>query len=217
MLKRYVIALFVLMFSFIAGAQSIDKSIDMSNPYTMMHQVSSHVFDRLKAEQKQVRETPDYLKQIVAEELMPYVNSDYAALKLLGTNLKGAKRSDVETFIEAFKEYLITSYAQVLTQYSDQKIEFGPEPELGEEDRIATITVDIIDEPNPNIRLDFKLRRSRAGEWKAYDMIAEGVSLLSSKQSEWSGKIRQEGILAVAKELKSLSEVSVKFESKTNA
>lgn len=217
MLKRYTIALFVLMFSFVAGAQSIDKPIDMSSPYTMMHQVSNRLFDRLKAEQKQIRENPDYLKLIVEEELMPYVNSDYAALKLLGTNLRGAKKAEVETFIDSFKGYLITSYAQVLTQYSDQKIEFGPEPALAEEDRIATITVDIIDEPNPNIRLDFKLRRSRAGEWKAYDMIAEGVSMLSSKQSEWSGKIRQEGILAVAKELKSLSEVSIKFESKTNA
>ncbi|MCE0494064.1 MlaC/ttg2D family ABC transporter substrate-binding protein [Vibrio salinus] len=213
MFKRYAVALFVLMFSFVAGA----KTIDMSDPYTMIHQVSSHTFARLKAEQKEIRKNPDYLKTIVAEELMPYVNDKYAALKLLGTNLRGAKRSDVETFIKAFREYLITSYAQVLTQYSDQKIVFGPEPELGPKDRITTITVEIVDEPNPNIRLDFKLRRSRSGEWKAYDMIAEGVSLLSSKQSEWSGKIRQEGILAVAKELKSLSDVSIKLENESNA
>ncbi len=213
MFKRYAIALFVVMISFTAGA----KPVDMSNPYTMMREVSKQTFCRLKTEQEAIHKNPDYLKQIVEEELMPYVNSDYAALKLLGTNLRGAKKADVETFIDSFKDYLITSYAQVLTQYSDQKIEFGPEPELGADDRIATITVDIIDAPNPNIRIDFKLRRSRSGEWQAYDMIAEGVSLLSSKQSEWSGKIRQEGILAVAKELKSLSEVSIKFESKTNA
>lgn len=213
MFKRYAIALFVLVFSITASA----KSIDMSNPYSMMREVSNHTFARLKAEQKKIHANPNYLKTIVSEEMMPYVNEQYAALKLLGTNLRGAKKADVEAFIDAFRGYLITSYAQVLTQYTDQKIEFGPEPELDDKDRIATITVNIIDTPNPNIRLDFKLRRSRSGEWQAYDMIAEGVSMLSSKQSEWSGKIRQEGILAVAKELKSQAEVSIKFESKTNA
>lgn len=45
-------------------------------------------------------------------------------------------------------------------------------------------------------------------------MIAEGVSLLSSKQSEWNGKIRQDGILAVAQELEQLAKQPIRFESK---
>jgi phospholipid transport system substrate-binding protein len=45
-------------------------------------------------------------------------------------------------------------------------------------------------------------------------MIAEGISLLSSKQSEWSGKLRQEGILAVAQELEGLAQQPIRFESK---
>ncbi|MDC0611305.1 phospholipid-binding protein MlaC [Vibrio sp.] len=198
------------MFSFAAGAQQID----MTNPYTMMKQVSEQTFSRLKSEQKKIHQNPNYLKKIVKDELMPYVNEQYAALKLLGPNLKGAKKEDVEAFIDAFRGYLITNYAQVLTQYTDQKIEFGPEPTIEDNTRIAAIDVNIVDAPNPNIRLEFKLRRSRSGEWQAYDMIAEGVSLLSSKQSEWSGKIRQDGILAVAKELQSLADTSIKFESK---
>ena len=67
--------------------------------------------------------------------------------------------------------------------------------------------------PRPNIQLEFKLRKDKkTGEWAAFDIIAEGISLLSSKQSEWSGKIRQEGILTVAKELESLAKKPVRFE-----
>ncbi len=36
-------------------------------------------------------------------------------------------------------------------------------------------------------------------------MVAEGISLLSSKQSEWNTKIRQDGILAVAQDLEKLA------------
>ncbi len=56
---------------------------------------------------------------------MPYVNAQYAALKLLGPNLKGADK-DVRVFIDAFQVprfFLCSSADPVLTT-----IQFGPEP-----------------------------------------------------------------------------------------
>ncbi len=214
MLKNWIMALGVMLGLVLATtAQAAD--IDKTEPYTMMKQVSEQTFARLKAEQTKIHQDPDFLKQIVAEELMPYVNSKYAALKLLGTNLKGAKREDVTEFIDAFHQYLISSYAQVLTQYSDQSVKFGPEPKIDDQERIISIKVDIIDTPRPDIKLEFKLRQDKDGDWEAFDMIAEGVSLLSSKQSEWSAKLRQDGILSVAKELESLAAQPIRFESKS--
>ncbi len=211
MMKRYATLLLMLVLSWTVNAQEVDRT----DPYKMMKQVAEQSFQRLKAEQPKIHENPDYLKVIVEEELMPYVNAEYAALKLLGTNLKGAKREDVGEFITAFRAYLVTNYAQVLTQYTNQEIEFGPEQNLDDDRRITSVKVDIIDSPRPNINLEFKLRREKSGDWKAFDMIAEGISLLSSKQSEWNGKIRQEGILAVAKELEDLAKQPIHFESKT--
>lgn len=211
-LKQYVILLVSALLTWTANAA---QEIDQTDPYLMMKQVAQKSFDRLKAEQDLVHKDPEHLKVIVEQELMPYVNDQYAALKLLGPNLKGAKREDVATFITAFRAYLVTSYAQVLTQYSEQTIEFGPEQAVGDDRRITSVKVDIVDTPRPNIKLEFKLRKEKSGEWRAFDMIAEGISLLSSKQSEWNGKIRQEGILAVAKELDDLAAQPIRFESKT--
>lgn len=192
----------------------VADEVDKTQPYQMMKQVAEVTFDRLKAELPKIKQDPNLLKTIVEEELMPYVNDRYAALKLLGPNLKGAKREDVGEFIKAFRAYLVTSYAQVLTQYSDQQIAFGPEPKLDSSKRITSIKVDIIDAPRPNIKLEFKLRKDKkTGEWLAFDMVAEGISLLSSKQSEWNTKIRQDGILAVAKDLEKLAEQPIRFEA----
>ncbi|MEZ9066070.1 ABC transporter substrate-binding protein [Vibrio atlanticus] len=190
------------------------KPIDRTQPYQMMTQVAEEAFARLKNEQENIQQDPELLKVIVEEELMPYVNAQYAALKLLGPNLKGADRGDVRVFIDAFRKYLVSSYAQVLTQYTDQTIKFGPEPTIKTDSRITSIKVDIIDTPRPNINLEFKLRKDKkSGEWKAFDMVAEGISLLSSKKSEWNTKIRQEGILQVADELEKLAAQPIRFES----
>ncbi|ENO8415263.1 phospholipid-binding protein MlaC [Vibrio mimicus] len=209
MWKKTLLLVSALLMPWLATAATIDTS----NPYQMMKAVAEKSFDRLKNEQEKVHQDPQYLKVIVEEELMPYVNEQYAALKLLGPNLKGAKREDVAEFVKAFRAYLVTNYAQVLTQYTNQTIEFGPEMPLEGDRRITSVKVEIVDTPRPNIKLEFKLRQEKSGEWKVFDMIAEGVSLLSSKQSEWSGKIRQQGILAVAQELDQLANQPIRFES----
>ena len=191
------------------------NEIDSRNPYQMMHAVADKTFNRLKSEQTKIKSDPNYLKTVVDEEMMPYVNYQYAALKLLGPNLRGADKKEVSAFIDEFRGYLITSYAQVLTQYSDQKIQFSPEKSIPDDRRVVSIPVEIVDKSRPNVKLDFTLlKNSKTGEWKAYDMVAEGISLLSSKQSEWNTKIRQDGIPSVTKELKELARKDIVFEGK---
>ena len=89
LLKKWFITAVALLMSTQVLAE---ESIDRTQPYQMMTQVAEVAFDRLKSEQENIQQDPELLKVIVEEELMPYVNAQYAALKLLGPNLKGADR-----------------------------------------------------------------------------------------------------------------------------
>jgi phospholipid transport system substrate-binding protein len=40
-------------------------------------------------------------------------------------------------------------------------------------------------------------KNQKTNEWKAYDMVAEGISLLSSKQSEFQSILRKDGLQKV--------------------
>ncbi|MDF4792354.1 ABC transporter substrate-binding protein, partial [Vibrio parahaemolyticus] len=155
MLKRYWVLVLGLFFSLAIQAEVIDKT----QPYQMMKQVAEKSFARLKAEQPKIRDNPEYLKVIVEEELMPYINEQYAALKLRGTHLQGANREEVGQFITAFRAYMVTSYAQALTQYNDQRVEFAPEVPVPEGRRITGVQVELIDPPRPNVKIEFRLRQ----------------------------------------------------------
>lgn len=189
------------------------ENIDKTKPYEMMAQVSEVTFARLKAEQSAIQSNPNILKTIVNEELMPYVNMKYAAYKLLGTHLKKTSAEERAEFVIAFREYLVASYAQVLTLYTDQKITLEKAKKIPEGKKIISVRVDILDSARPTVKVDFKLRKNKkTEEWQAFDMVAEGVSLLSTKQSEWNGKIRKEGISSVSKELTSLAKQPIRLE-----
>ncbi|WP_122036588.1 phospholipid-binding protein MlaC [Aliivibrio sp. EL58] len=206
------ISIFTIIISVFTGAVQAQE-IDKTKPYEMMAQVSEMTFARLKAEQSAIQANPNILKTVVDEELMPYVNVKYAAYKLLGTHLKKTSAEERTEFVTAFRGYLVSSYAQVLTLYKDQKIVLEKAKKIPEGKKIISVRVDILDSARPTVKVDFKLRKNKkTGEWQAFDMVAEGVSLLSTKQSEWNGKIRKEGISSVSKELASLAKQPIRLE-----
>ena len=200
----------VLTFSLSAYAFN-DEKIDQSNPYKMVNEVANVTFKRFAKEQPNIRANPNILKDIVREELIPYTDYRYAAFKVVGSNLKYTTEKEREEFVPAFRDYFITSYAQVFTLYNNQKVEFEPAKTYGDEKILAVGTV-IIEDGRPPINIVFKVRKdSRSGEWRAFDMVAEGVSLLDSKQAELASIIRQQGLAHVTAMLKEKSQRDIVF------
>jgi phospholipid transport system substrate-binding protein len=188
------------------------KAVDKKNPYAMIETVAKVTFKRFADEQTEIRKTPDILKNIVREELMPYVDYRFAALKVIGVkNYKQTTKQSRADFVTVFREYLVTSYAQVFTLYKQQKVDFEPEKSFSNATVVAVRT-SVLDPNRPPIDISFRVRKNKKTlEWKAYDMVAEGVSLLDSKQAELSGLIRQKGLPYVTEMLKTKSDKEIVF------
>lgn len=193
------------------SAEQASVSVDKTDPYHMISEVADITFKRFAAQQAQIRENPNMLKEIVREELLPYVNYRYAALKVLGKHLRKQKKEDVEAFIPVFRDYLITQYAQVFTLYKQQRIVFE-KPKTIKQQKTLAVGLEVIEPGRPPIEIAFQVRKNKqTQEWLAFNMIAEGVSLLDSKRAELSSLISQKGLNHVTKLLKEKSESNIVF------
>ncbi|WP_159817595.1 MlaC/ttg2D family ABC transporter substrate-binding protein [Colwellia sp. 20A7] len=194
--------------------ESIDPSriyVDKKDPYLMIKEVAGNTFKRFADEQRAIKANPNIIKNIVREELMPYINYQYSAFKVIGKHLKNTTEQERKEFVPVFREYLITSYAQVFTLYDNQAVEFAPAKDFSD-NKIVAVDTRIIMSGRDNIDVSFKVRKNRkTDEWKAFDMIAEGVSLLDSKQAELGGVIRQKGLPHVTELLREKSERDIVF------
>ena len=209
MFKRLV------MIAMLALAPLAAMAADQTNPYKLMNEAAQKTFDRLKAEQPKIRQNPDYLREIVAQELLPYVQIKYAGALVLGRYYKEATPAQRNAYFKAFGDYLKQAYGQALAMYNGQDYQIAPEKPLGDANIVA-IRVTITD-PNgrPPIRLDFQWRKnSQTGNWQAYDMIAEGVSMITTKQSEWSDVLRTKGIDGLTAQLQSISRQPITLDNK---
>lgn len=173
-----------------------------TSPYVLMQQASDKLFADIKSNQAKIKKDPNYLRTIVRNDLLPYVQVNYAGSLVLGSHFKSTTPEQREKFFKAFSDFIEQAYAQVLTAYTDQNIQIEPAKEVGDKN-LVSIRVNIVQNGGQApIKLDFKWRKnSKTGEWQAYDMVAEGVSMVVTKQNEWSGILRQQGIDALTAQI----------------
>ena len=179
------------------------NAADQSDPYKLMNEAAAKTFTRLKNEQPKIKQDPNYLREVVRQELLPYVQIKYAGALVLGRYYREATPAQRDAYFAAFGDYLAQAYGQALALYHGQTYQIQQPQPIGDANIVA-IRVTILD-PNgrPPVRLDFQWRKnSQTGNWQAYDMVAEGISMITTKQNEWSDLLRTKGIDGLTAQLK---------------
>lgn len=192
-----------------------NAAADQTNPYKLMNEAADKTFTRLKNEQPKIKQDPNYLREVVRQELMPYVQVKYAGALVLGRYYRDATPAQRDAYFAAFGDYLAQAYGQALALYNGQTYQIQPEQPIGDANIVA-IRVTIID-PNgrPPVRLDFQWRKnSQTGNWQAYDMVAEGISMITTKQNEWGDLLRTKGIDGLTAQLKTYAAQPITLDKK---
>lgn len=202
---KQLLILLVLLIGFMQNSVATEATASVS-PYQVIEVTGNNLFTRIANNQEALNKFPELMRDIVEEELMPSVDYQYAAFKILGKHLKKTTAEQRVKFVTAMRAYLVRTYANALTQYQNQKVLFEPEANLKANARSASVDVKIVDTGKPDIKLTFQMRKdSKTHQWKAYDMIVEGISLISTKQSEFNRKISDLGLDQVTIELASIT------------
>ncbi len=195
---RFITVLLCFLFTF--NAYSIEQAA-MGNPYNEVKRVTTTLFARLQNADVRDEENLSSVSSIVREELMPFTDHKFAAFKVLGSQFRSIPQEKLMQYINVFEKYLVVNYASVLNAYTDQAIEFLPETDFSNK-KMVTVRAKITGGEGPDINIAFKVRHNRtASKWQVYDIVAEGISMVSSKQSQYSPIIRKQGIDAVIEQM----------------
>ena len=109
---------------------------------------------------------------------------DYAELsrRTLGRNWTKFGAGQQEEFIDLYKSILEGAYIDRIMSYTDEKILFNKEDQLTE--KTAEVQTTIVTK-KADIPIFYRVIL-KGGEWRVYDVIIEGVSLVSNYRSQFS-------------------------------
>ncbi len=193
-----VSALVALVTSFSANALA-----DMSNPYTLANEVATTTVNKIKLKKNKLSD-PDVGLEIIEKNLMPYIDIKYASYKVMGPSLKSTTPDERERFTTAFANYMKKNFSSVLSKYTSQEIVPADVKPVKDDENLVSVKLIIREDGKKDLELILKLRKNnKTGEWKAFDMIGENISMLDAKISEISPIIKSSGVDAAIAKLNS--------------
>ena len=120
--------------------------------------------------------------------------------RTLGREWKKMNAEQQKEFTELFRELLQGVYADRLLAYTDQKIVFDKELELKK--GRAEVQSNIVLSDGTKVPIFYRLT-NQSGQWKTYDLIIEGVSLVKNYRSQFReiiAKVSPEKLLQILRD-----------------
>ena len=144
-----------------------------------------------------IRRRPELATESVEEIVIPTVDLVRVSHLVLGKYWKNATEQQRQRFMEEMSTQLVRTYAIGLTEYLAVSEKSGTEIDYlpiltRKENRDATIRTQV-GEPGMRMRIDYRLYRSK-DEWKVYDLLIEGVSIVLTFRRSYAAEARKGGI-----------------------
>ncbi|HCU84216.1 MULTISPECIES: phospholipid-binding protein MlaC [unclassified Methylophilus] len=136
---------------------------------------------------------------LAEEKILPNFDFEKVSRLVLGKNWTNATPEQKTAFQAEFKTLLLRTYATALSKYKNQTIEYKPfRMEAGAD--TATVKTAIQQSGGDPISVDYSLGK-KADDWKVFDIVIEGVSLVTNYRSQFAQEIRQNGLDSLTKKL----------------
>lgn len=108
----------------------------------------------------------------------------------LATNWKKASKEQQEEFVTLFSQLIENTYIGRVEAYTDEKVDYPGEKVKGNKAVVATLILTA----SADIPIDYKVYQKKNGEWWVYDVIIEGISLISNYRSSYQDIVSKEGL-----------------------
>ena len=169
-------------------------------PDMLVKRTSEDVLEIVKQDKDIQAGNQHKLFALAEEKILPNFNFDTVSRLVLGKNWLRATPSQKVAFQAEFKSLLLRTYATALSKYKNQTIEFKPF-KMQPKDTVATVKSLIVQPGSQPIGLDYSLEKQADGSWKVFDIVVEGVSLVTNYRSQFAAEIRQNGLDTLTKKL----------------
>lgn len=158
-------------------------SFAQDGPTAQVRSTVDKVLDILKDPALKGPEKEEARRKRLKEVIYPRFDFSEMAMRSLGVHWRKRTPQEREEFVNLFGDLLEQSYRKKLESYTDQDIRYTKE-EVDQAYGLVSTKI-TSEKENLDILIDYKVIR-RDAEWRVYDVVIEGVSLVSNYRAQFN-------------------------------
>ncbi|MEP6881728.1 MAG: ABC transporter substrate-binding protein [Dokdonella sp.] len=159
------------------------------SPEQVVQKIADDLASTIGAHREELKNDHERLIREIDGILLPHFDIEYASLLVLGTNARAAKPEQRSRFAKAFYNSIAHRYAEGLLNYTRGNVNVLPfGSELNEKRTI--VRTEVVLDDGKKVAVDYAFRKTTSGEWKAYDVIIEGISYITNYRNQVAAEIK---------------------------
>jgi len=170
-----------------------------SSPQALIKETTERLLAAVDEHRQEIRENPSRARKYIDEIVTPHVDLEVVGRWILGRHWRTATPEQRQRFIDEFRMLLIRTYATALTEFTDTEVNYVSE-RIREDGERALVRTEIPQPGGQPIQVDYRLH-SADGEWMLYDVVIEGVSMVSTYRTSFGQEIERKGLDGLIAEL----------------
>lgn len=175
------------------------------SPEQVVQNIADELANTIGAHREELRKDRERLIREIDGILLPHFDIDYASLLVLGQSARTSTPEQRSRFAKAFYNSIAHRYAEGLLNYTRGNVRVLPfKGELNAKRTI--VRTEVILDDGKKVAVDYAFRRSRAGDWKAYDVIIEGISYITNYRNQVAAEIQATSLDALIERLETQGE-----------
>ena len=168
-------------------------------PDVFVKKIANEVFEILKTDKDLRSGNKEKAYKISEEKIMPFFNFDRISKLVLGKAYPAATKEEQEAFKKEFRTMLVKTYGSALLRFKDQTLNYKP-ARFEPTDEEVLIKTEVLQPGAPPLPIDYLLEKD-GNSWKVFDIIIEGVSLVTNYRGQFGNEIRQNGMASLIAKL----------------
>ena len=165
-------------------------------PEQIIQSIADQLASAIDGHRDELKQNQDKLISIIDEVLLPHFDIDYASILVLGQHAREATPAQRERFAKAFYNSITHRYAEGLLDYTRGRVKVLPfSGDLNDKRTVVRTQVKL--DNGKLVSIDYAFRKTRSGDWKAYDVIIEGISYVTNYRNQVDAEIRKSSIDAL--------------------
>lgn len=180
------------------GAMSLAHA-ELQAPDALIKNTAQEVLAIVKQDKDMQAGSQKKVLEMVDAKVLPHFNFTRMTKLAVGKHWRTATAQQKQALEAEFRNMLVRTYTKAFTVYRDQEVEIRP---LKVADNATEVTVKtmIVKPGTPSIPVNYDMEKTPEG-WKVFDLVVEGVSLVTSYRSTFSDQIQKGGIDGLIKTL----------------
>jgi len=154
----------------------------------------------MEARRDELSKNREALLKTIDGIVLPHFDIDYASLLVLGQNARTATPEQRVRFAKAMYNSITHRYAEGLLKYTEGRVRVLPfQGELNE--KRTLVRTQVVLDDGKNVPVDYAFRKTSSGDWKAYDVIIEGISYVTNYRNQVAAEIAKSNLDALTTRL----------------